>query len=93
MPGVARTTVDLVGGTGQITGPGAISVLVDGVPISVVGDLVAPHGNPPHTNPTIVIGSPTVRAEGKPITVQINSTATCFHQVTSGSLTVKADGP
>lgn len=33
-----------------IVGPGSPLVLVTGIPISVVGDIVSPHGDPPHTN-------------------------------------------
>lgn len=93
MPGVARVTTDLVGGTGVITGPGASTVLVNGRPLSIVGDTVAPHGEPPHTNPVILTGSPTVRAQGRPITVEQISQATCGHLATTGSLNVRADGP
>jgi len=90
MPGVARVGLDLVGGTGVLLGPGAPSVRVNGVPISTVGDLISAHGEAPHTNPTIIIGSLTVRAEGRPITVETLSTAVCAHRVETGSLTVKA---
>jgi uncharacterized Zn-binding protein involved in type VI secretion len=88
MPGVARVGVD--NALGVITGPGVPTVLVNGSPISVVGDTVAAHGDPPHTQPTIVSGSATVRAGGKPVTVQSVSTASCGHPVFTGSTNVQA---
>lgn len=77
-------------GTGVILGPGAPTVLIEGSPASTVLDIVAPHGEPPHTNPTIVTGSATVRAMGKPLTLQGTSVATCAHPASTGSFTVLA---
>lgn len=91
MPNVARVGVDLVGGTGVITGPGVPTVVVNDLPISVVGDRVAPHGEPPHTTPTIILGSPNVFAEDRQISVQNISVADCAHPVTTGSADVFAN--
>lgn len=77
-------------GTGVILGPGATTVLIEGSPASTVLDTVAPHGEPPHTNPVIVTGAATVLAQGKPLTVLGTSIATCGHPATTGSFTVLA---
>lgn len=46
--GATRTEIDTAGGT--ITGPGVASVLVNGYPISIEGDIVTPHGLFPHNS-------------------------------------------
>ena len=89
MPGVARVGIDAFL-TGVIVGPGIPNVLVNGLPISVIGDKIAPHGKPPHTNPTVITGSPTVFAGGRPITVQAISSATCMHKCTKASINVQS---
>ena len=48
--GVCRVGVDSAGGV--IAGPGNPRVTVEGAPISVVGDLVAGHGDSPHSSAT-----------------------------------------
>jgi uncharacterized Zn-binding protein involved in type VI secretion len=88
MPGVALVFTDLVGGTGIITGPGSGTVLVQARPVSLIGDTVSSHGEPPHTKPVIITGSATVRVDGRAVTVQGISQATCGHPVTTGSATV-----
>jgi uncharacterized Zn-binding protein involved in type VI secretion len=88
MPGVARIGQD--NAMGMIIGPGQPTVLVNGTPISVVGDLVTAHGAPPHTAAVIITGSGTVFAGGKPISIQGVSTCTCAHPVVTGSPTVQA---
>lgn len=87
MPQLGLATRSLVG-PGTDLGPGAPTVYAEGVPVSVVGDLVSPHGEPPHTSPTIANGSTTVSANGKPVVVQGLSKATCAHAVTTGAVTV-----
>lgn len=87
--GVGQVGISIVGG-GVITGPGVTNVLVEGVPISVIGDTVAPHGEPPHTSPTMVIGSSTVKAGGRAICLESRSFATCNHPQSTGASTVKA---
>lgn len=83
----ARVGIDLVA-TGIITGPGAPTVLVNGAPASVVGDTVAPHGPPPHSNPIIVVGAATVLAQSRPVTITGRSIASCGHPVSTGAVTV-----
>tara|TARA_Y100000389_G_C17173572_1_gene370384 strand:+ start:256 stop:528 length:273 start_codon:yes stop_codon:yes gene_type:complete len=77
-------------GPGVITGPGVPNILVEGSPISVIGDTIAPHGEAPHTTATVLTGSPTVFAGGRPISVQGISTAICGHKCTIGAVTVQA---
>lgn len=91
MPGVGRQSQDNIGG-GIITGPSAPSVIVNGTPISVVGDTCVTHGDPPHVQGSsrVAVGSDSVIAEGIPITVANQSTTTCGHPVTPGSPDVEA---
>jgi len=59
--GVSRVSVDTAGGT--ITGPGSLTVFVEGYNVSLPGDAVAGHGLPPHAAPTTnPAGSPNVFA-------------------------------
>ena len=58
MPGISRVNVDTAGGL--IVGPGNSTVLVNGSPISIIGDAV----NPPPSPATMVQGSSTVFAGG-----------------------------
>lgn len=91
MPSVSRIGVDTVAGVALIGGPGAPTVTVNDIIISTIGDIVSAHGEPPHTTPTIVTGSPTVFAIDQPITVQGISIASCQHPVATGSLNVFAN--
>ena len=91
MPGAARVGVDIVGG-GTIVGPGSPTVKVDGSPLSYIGDQVSSHGNSPHTSPTIITGSATVKADGRNVSVESISTATCGHNVNTGSTSTRIDG-
>ena len=84
MPGAARVGIDAAGDV--IAGPGVPSVLVDGAPVSVIGDKVNGHGRRKHSDPVMETGSPTVSAGGKPV-CRAGDTATCGH-ATSGSATV-----
>lgn len=88
---VARVGPDLVGGTGAIVGPGASTIRVNDLPLSLVGDRVAAHGEPPHTSPTILTGPSGIVAENRKISVVNISTAECAHQVTTGSPNVVAN--
>jgi len=76
--------------TGVIVGPGAPTVLVGGVPVSVIFDQISTHGEPPHTVATVVKAATTVFAEGRPITVQGTSIASCGHPASTGIPTVLA---
>ena len=72
-----------------IINTGALSVNVEGMPISVTGDQVSPHGEPPHASSFVTNGSSTVFAEGRPITL-VGSATTCGHPIIFGSATVSA---
>jgi uncharacterized Zn-binding protein involved in type VI secretion len=86
MPGVSRVGVDSAGGI--ITGPGVPSVIVNGSPVSVIGDSVAGHGTGPHAGPTMVAGSGSVIAGGKGV-VRAGDAASCG-DTASGSSNVIA---
>ena len=70
---------------GVITGPCAKRTFVNALPVSLLGDLVSPHGEPPHTNPVIANGTTRTLIEGLPVTLMGFSMATCMHPVSSGS--------
>lgn len=76
-------TVGVAKATGIILGPGAPNWLVDGNPVSLVGDSVAPHGNGAHANATIVTGSAFMTVGGIPVTID-GSKASCGCTVTNG---------
>jgi uncharacterized Zn-binding protein involved in type VI secretion len=86
MPGVSRVGVDSAGGT--ILGPGVSSVVVNGAPVSVIGDAVAGHGVGPHAGPVMVAGSGTVIAGGIGV-VRAGDAASCG-DTASGSADVIA---
>ena len=79
MAGVGKVGSSLVG-PGVDIGPG--------IPNILVGDLVAPHGEPPHTAATILSGSATVLAMGRPVTAVGLSTASCAHTMVVVAATV-----
>jgi len=87
MPALGLVRRSLVG-PGTDLGRGAVTVKAEFMPVSLVGDKVSPHGKPPHTSATIITGSATVFAEGRPVVVQGVSKATCGHSVTTGAATV-----
>lgn len=60
--GASRVGLDIAGGV--VLGPGEITVLVNGFPISLLGDAVAGHGDPPHNAPIMTGGSFNVLAGG-----------------------------
>lgn len=82
MPGISRVNVDTAGGT--ITGPGSSDVFVNGSKVSLLGDSVAPHGDSPHNNATMVGSSSTVFANGIGV-VRQGDAASCGHTATGSS--------
>jgi uncharacterized Zn-binding protein involved in type VI secretion len=56
--GVTRVGLDTAGSI--IQGPGNPTVLVNSLPISVVGDAIAGHGEPPHSGPATLSQGSTV---------------------------------
>lgn len=74
MPGIARVGVDTAGGL--ITGSLAPSVHVNGVPIVVVGAIIAPHSTGIHLTAHTLASSATVRAGGI-LVCRAGDAATC----------------
>jgi uncharacterized Zn-binding protein involved in type VI secretion len=87
MNGVARVDIDSAGGL--ILGPGIPKVLINGSPVAVVGDAVAPHGQYQHAAPVLIEGSAKVFAGGKPVCRQ-GDAASCGHTIANGSSNVVA---
>jgi len=82
MPGVSRVTVDTAVGT--IVGNLAPKVIVEGVPIVVVGAAVEPHAPcpiPPHCDATMSGSSAKVKANSILICRE-GDAATCGHTAT-----------
>lgn len=63
---------------GMIVGPGDPTFTVEGKPVSVVGDVVMPHGLSPHNAPVMVQGSSWLTWNGKPVVVS-GCMASCGH--------------
>lgn len=74
----------LVGGRAPIIGPGAPTVIAEGLPVSVLGDDVTPHGEPPHAKARIIMSSFTVFANGRGV-VRQGDLASCGDTVISQS--------
>ncbi len=65
---------------GLISGPGATGWSVDGFTISLRGDSVIAHGEPPHApSPSMVEGSSWFNIDGVPV-VCATCSASCGHQ-------------
>ncbi|PNX49193.1 MAG: hypothetical protein BV459_00540 [Thermoplasmata archaeon M11B2D] len=84
MPAVAVTTIDTAGGI--ITGQLQTFVTSDGIPMSVLGDPVAPHPPPlpPHFVATMAQGSVFVKIDGIPV-VRAGDAASCGHTASGSS--------
>lgn len=81
MSGVARMGIDNAGGA-IITG--SPNVIVNGVGAVRIGDVVAGHGDSPHTTNQMVTGSSTVFVNGIPVCRQ-GDVAQCGHSATGSS--------
>lgn len=86
MPNAGKVGTSIAGGV--VSGPGATTVLVEGSPISIVGDLVASHGAGAHAAASIVSGSGTVLAQSTPVD-RVGDLASCGHAISTGSATVQ----
>lgn len=77
---------DLAGGA--LVSPLAPNVLVNGIPIGVIGTFVTPHPpcplDPAHCSAAIITGNLTVLAAGIPVS-GIGDVASCSHPITTGS--------
>lgn len=91
MFGIGKVGMSMCGPGGIVIGPGAPMVLAEGLPVSVANDNITPHGENLHAKPTVLLPtcSKTVFAMGKPVAMQTQTTATCFHPMTIGAVTVK----
>ena len=79
---ISLVGIDQAGDT--IAGPGKPNWTWNGVPISVVGDAIKPHGAGPHMGATIQTGSPWMSIDGIPVT-RAGSPATCGHVATGSA--------
>jgi len=73
---------------GAVLGPGAPTVLTNGLPTSCIGDFVAPHAPcpkvPSHCAAAVAQGSPTVLANGRPV-AYVGAIDSCGHIRATGS--------
>ncbi len=64
------------------------TVLVNGLPAALMGDILTPHiKGPKHAVSKIVTGSPTVFVEGRPL-ARVGSITSCKHRMITGSFNV-----
>lgn len=78
-----------VGVTGRDTAGGMVlptstHVKVNGRPVALHGDVVAAHGNPPHSPAPTLIASRNIKVNGVPIAITGDS-ATCGHTLSGTS--------
>ena len=90
MQPAARCGVDNAGG-GLIIANTVRTVFVNGAPIALDFDSIAPHGTDAHAASSIVSGSLTVFANGMGIARQGDPT-TCGHPIATGSPNVFVGG-
>ena len=88
MPPAARVG-DQTAHPGVITGPGVATVLIEGRPAAVVGDMhtCSFPGTPPHPPTPIAMGSPTVLIGGRPA-ARMGDTVGCGAPIITGATTV-----
>lgn len=80
MSNIVATIMQSIAG-GSIIGPGAPSVTIGGVPVSLDGDAVSSHGGGLHSAPTVVAtNNQTITIGNKKIIVN-GDPATCGHNV------------
>jgi uncharacterized Zn-binding protein involved in type VI secretion len=92
MPPAARVG-DTTGHPGTVTGPGASTVLIGGMPAAVMGDMHACAFPPPASHPPTPFakGSGTVLIGNRPA-LRIGDTAGCGAPVAVGAFTVMIGG-
>ena len=84
MAGVSRVAIDSAGGI--ILGPGAQTVFVNGLNVSVLGDAVEGHGDGSHASPIIITASQKVYAEGQGIVRDVDTTSCGKNPTGSGEV-------
>lgn len=82
MPGITVKALDSAGGT-QLAGQQS-TWTVNGQPMVLLGDPIAPHGLPPHTAAVMVEGSAWMTLNGIPV-VRAGKKASCGHSATGQS--------
>ncbi len=82
MHGVAVKTLDAAGGQ-QLAG-GQDWFTIEGQPVVLIGDPVAPHGKPPHLSPVMAQGSDWMTIDDKPVCRE-GHLASCGHATTGRS--------
>lgn len=87
MPAASKVSESIAGGL--VAGPGADTVLVEGLPWSVLGDLIEPHGIGTHSSAEMVEASETVFAQSIAV-CRVGDLASCGHPVVNGAETVFA---
>ncbi len=80
--GIARRTLDQAGGAQLAGGQGWFRV--DGQPVVLLGDPVAPHGPALHLAPVMVEASVWLRLDGVPV-CRAGNIASCGHATTGAS--------
>jgi len=92
MPPAARLG-DPTGHPGSVAGPGAVTVLIGGLPAAAMGDIHVCGFPPPSPHPPtpIVIGSSTVLIEGRPA-ARVGDTAGCGAPIVAGAFNVLIGG-
>lgn len=93
MPAAARVG-DPTGHPGAITGPGILTVQIEGMPAAVFGtphSCAMPPTAGPHPPSTIANGSKTVLIGGKPA-ARVGDLAQCGAPIVKGALTVLLEG-
>lgn len=87
MLGVARAGQDTAGGL--ILVDSNTSVFANGLPVAVLNNPVAGHGESPHSSTMLITGSGTVFVNGLPI-CRLGDSAGCGHSVSTASPNVNA---
>lgn len=82
MPSVGVAFISNVGGGPVVTG--YPSVLVNDLPVVIVGSRVADHGKDEHNRAKMIVGYPSVLAGDIPI-CRLGDNASCGHPLISGS--------
>lgn len=83
MAGIGLVGVSVAGGV--ITGPGSSKMTVGGIPVAMIGDSVAGHGNGAHAAPVMSSGgSSKFTVGGIPVCLD-GSIASCGHAMSGGA--------
>jgi uncharacterized Zn-binding protein involved in type VI secretion len=82
MPSVGNAFISKVGGGAVLTG--YPSVLVNDLPIVVVGSVIADHGRNEHSSAKMIVGYPSVLAGDIQI-CRLGDNASCGHSLISSS--------